>query len=88
MYPSICSGLELDPENAQLKEAKEQVEAAMKQPKSPFSSPEFFGRLMSDPRTRAMMDKPDFMAFLQDLQSSPQNMMKYLNDPRMQLVSS
>jgi len=79
-------GLEIGPENQLLKEGKMQVEAAMKQAKSPFMAPDFINRLLSDPRTSPLMGQPDFMAMIRDLQSNPQNMMKHINDPRMQLV--
>ena len=79
-------GLEMDPENQLLKDGKAQVEAAMQQPKSPFMGQDFINRLLADPRTSPLMAQPDFMAMIRDVQSSPQNMMRYINDPRMQLV--
>ena len=83
----MLAGLELDPTNVLLSEGKQHVEAAMKEtPKNPFGSSDFFQRLLSDPRTAPLMAQPDFMAMFKDVQSNPQNMMKHLNDPRMQLV--
>lgn len=78
----------MDPENQLLKEGKTQVERALQRSKSPFVGQAFIERLLSDPRTSPLMAQPDFMAMIRDLQSNPQNMMKYISDPRMQLVWS
>jgi len=80
------TGLELDPNNQALKEGKEKVEEDMNKPQNPFGSSDIFSKLLSDPRTRPLMAQPDFVQMLKDLQTSPQNMMKHMNDPRMQLV--
>jgi len=84
---TMPKGLELDPNNQALKEGKEKVEEDMNKPQNPFGSSDIFSKLLSDPRTRPLMAQPDFVQMLKDLQTSPQNMMKHMNDPRMQLVN-
>jgi stress-induced-phosphoprotein 1 len=43
-------------------------------------------RLAMDPRTRALLGQPDFMAMLSDVQGNPGNMNKYLQNDKFQLV--
>jgi len=76
----------MDPENQLLKAGKEEVEAVMKDPKSPFANPDVFDRLLRDERTRPLLGQPEFMRMFRELQNSPESMLHYLQDPRMQLV--
>eukprot|EP00210_Caulerpa_lentillifera_P000134 g129.t1 len=84
---SYKQGLTIDPTNTVLLESKEELEQEMQSSmRSPFNSTDFMNRLLSDSRTSPLMVQPDFMAMLRDLQTNPSNMMRYMNDPRMQLV--
>ncbi|KAK9823595.1 hypothetical protein WJX72_004113 [[Myrmecia] bisecta] len=85
-------GLQLDPNNAQMQESLEEAEAAKAGASGGpagglggmFSSPDFFAKLTTNPQTRAYLGQPDFMAMMQDVGRNPQNMSKYLSDPRFQ----
>jgi len=83
------AGLKLDPSNAQMKQGLEEAQAAASastRPSGLFSSPEMISRLATDPRTRALLGQPDFMSMLQDVNSNPNGMQKYLADERFQLA--
>lgn len=78
-------GLVHEPDNAQLKEALQGVRAQKignKGMANPFSIPDLFVRLRSDPRTRAYLDDPDYIKLVQDLQSNPNSLGHRLNDTR------
>lgn len=76
-------GLELDPNNEQLKAGLKDVEAANRGPAGGlFSSPEFFGKLAMNPKTRAYLAQPDFMTKLRELQSDPSSISRHMSDPR------
>ncbi len=83
-------GLQHDPTSEQLRTALADAKAALARPppsmSSPFSKPEFLAKLAMDPRGRAMMGDPGFMAMLHDVQANPSNMNLYIKDPRFGLV--
>mmetsp|Transcript_40369 Transcript_40369/g.89645 ORF Transcript_40369/g.89645 Transcript_40369/m.89645 type:complete len:579 (+) Transcript_40369:115-1851(+) len=79
-------GLKYDPNNEQLKQGLSDSKAAMGRPSSPFNNPNLLAQLAMDPRTRAFLSQPDFMAMLADVQQNPSSMSKYLQDPRFQVV--
>lgn len=77
-----CTGLELDPSNAQLKEG---LEAAQKGPEPKgggLFGPEFMAKLAMDPTTRGYLQQPDFMQMLRLMQQNPQMMSSFMSDPR------
>lgn len=83
------TGLKHDPSSDLLKTALSEAQAAAAAPplaKSPFSRPEFLAKLAMDPRTRAYLGQPDFMAMLQTVQRNPGSMNMYLGDPRFQVM--
>lgn len=79
-------GLELDPNNQQLKEGLERV----KQSKSEESSAgnnfmqQAFGKLLSNPETAAFFQDPEFVKKLTAIQKNPQMISLYMNDPKIQ----
>eukprot|EP00198_Chlamydomonas_reinhardtii_P002533 XP_001691869.1 HSP70-HSP90 organizing protein [Chlamydomonas reinhardtii] len=82
-------GLKHDANSEQLKSALEEARAAAAAPRRPgsiFSSPELLMKLAMDPRGKALLGQPDFMAMLGDIQNDPSRINMYLKDPRMQLV--
>ncbi|KAG2442422.1 hypothetical protein HXX76_002508 [Chlamydomonas incerta] len=82
-------GLKHDASSEQLKSALEEARAAAAAPRRPgslFSSPELMMKLAMDPRGRAFLGKPEFMAMLGDIQNDPSRINMYLKDPGMQLV--
>ena len=84
-------GLKHDANSEQLKSALEEARAAAAAPRRPgsiFSSPELLMKLAMDPRGKALLGQPDFMAMLGDIQNDPSRINMYLKDPRMQLVGA
>ncbi|CAG9819039.1 unnamed protein product [Phaedon cochleariae] len=79
-------GLEIDPTNSQvqegLKEVKAQKEKSSKSFPNPFSGADVIPKLRADPRTRAYLDDPDYLALLAQLQMNPQSLGSKLQDPR------
>ncbi|GER28016.1 stress-inducible protein [Striga asiatica] len=87
-------GLEIDPNNDALKSGLADAEAATarssRQPRggpdgNPFGEafgPEMWVKLASDPSTRGLLQQPDFVKMLQDIQKNPNNLNLYLQDPR------
>lgn len=49
---------------------------------NPFSGPDVFVKLRSDPRTKAYLDDPEYLNLLQQLQMNPQLLGQKLQDPR------
>jgi stress-induced-phosphoprotein 1 len=84
-------GLELDPENAQLKQGMTDALAAQGAGSRGgggglFTSPDVLSRLATDPRTRGLLGQPDFMQILADVNANPNSMQRYLADDRFQLA--
>lgn len=85
-------GVEIDPTNEALKSGLADAQAAQarsrpsQQPASPFgdvfSGPEMWTRLTADPSTRALLQQPDFVRIMQDIQKNPSNLNTYLKDQR------
>ncbi|GFR40723.1 hypothetical protein Agub_g1331 [Astrephomene gubernaculifera] len=80
------NGLKQDPANEQLKSGLEEARAAAARPRNPFSSPDVILKLATDPRGKALLQQPDFMRMLGDVQADPSRINGYLGDPRMQLL--
>eukprot|EP01023_Acetabularia_acetabulum_P000337 TRINITY_DN10134_c0_g1_i1.p1 TRINITY_DN10134_c0_g1~~TRINITY_DN10134_c0_g1_i1.p1 ORF type:complete len:617 (+),score=132.73 TRINITY_DN10134_c0_g1_i1:86-1852(+) len=89
---SYDKGLKIDPENATLKSGKESAQQAERQKNKAaggglnkmFQDPNFLARLAMNPETKSFMGDPTFLKMLQDVQSNPQMMQFYMNDPRFQ----
>ncbi|CAH1112736.1 unnamed protein product [Psylliodes chrysocephalus] len=79
-------GLQIDPSNAQLTEGLTEVRCQKAQKNrsipNPFSGPDVLMKLRSDPRTKAYLDDPEYLALLAQLQSNPQTLGSKLQDPR------
>ncbi|XP_017775399.1 PREDICTED: stress-induced-phosphoprotein 1 [Nicrophorus vespilloides] len=78
-------GLRVDPDNVTLKDGLKEAMAGKAPPpfRNPFSGPEVMNKLRSDPRTKALLDDPEYLKLLQALQTNPQMMGTNLQDPRM-----
>lgn len=94
---SYKKGLELDPRNEALKAGLSDAHAANAKSKAPplgqaspfaniFSGPDVWAKIQTDPRTRGYLAQPDFVKILQDVQRNPNNLNRYINDPRMMQV--
>lgn len=90
---SYKKGLELDPSNEGLKSGLADAQAASRSrapSSSPFGNifqgPELWAKLTADPKTRMLLQQPDFLKMIQDVQKNPDNMNQYLTDPRMMQV--
>ncbi|EYU26825.1 hypothetical protein MIMGU_mgv1a003301mg [Erythranthe guttata] len=91
---SYKRGLEIDPNNDALKSGLADAEAASSRSSrtrgggpgsNPFGEafgPEMWVRLSSDAGTRELLQQPDFVKMMQDIQKSPNNLNLYLKDPR------
>ncbi|KAL3498686.1 hypothetical protein ACH5RR_041418 [Cinchona calisaya] len=85
-------GLEIDPNNEALKTGLADAQAGKarskpgNQPASPFgdvfSGPEMWTRLTADPSTRVLLQQPDFVRIIQDIQKNPSSLNMYLKDQR------
>ena len=49
-----------------------------------FSNPAFLARVATDPRTKPMMNQPDFISMIRDVSTNPRNLEKYVGDERFQ----
>lgn len=80
-------GLKHDPENALLKEGLRSVESSSRGSANPgksmFGDPNMMAKIATDPRTRALLQQPDFVAMMSEIQKDPNAISKYLQDPRM-----
>jgi len=81
-------GLKHDPENAQLKQGKQEAEAKMRNATNPFNDPNLEHKLFQDPQTRAYLQDPSFQFILQQLKKDPANISTYMKDPRVMQVLS
>lgn len=76
-------GLQLDPNNAQLKSGLAEVRAQRSAAATnPFNSPDIFLKLASDPRTKGYLSDPSYIKLLQELRSNPQGLGTKLQDTR------
>ncbi|KAI8826796.1 uncharacterized protein EV422DRAFT_11060 [Fimicolochytrium jonesii] len=80
------AGLQVDPNNAPLKKALDEVEAAMgdggANPFGDIFGPAGLAKIMSNPKVASIIAQPDVMMKIQDIQRNPQNMNLYMKDPR------
>ncbi|XP_076239622.1 stress-induced phosphoprotein 1 [Calliopsis andreniformis] len=77
------TGLQLDPNNAQLKSGLEEVKAQKQAAASnPFNTPNLFAKLAKDPRTKELLQDPEYLMLLQELRNNPQAFGSKLQDPR------
>ncbi|XP_057325987.1 stress-induced-phosphoprotein 1 [Microplitis mediator] len=77
------TGLQLDPNNAQIKESLEDLKAQKaSMAANPFTSPDVFMKLRSDPRTKDLLNDPDYVKLLTELQTNPRAVGSKLQDPR------
>jgi stress-induced-phosphoprotein 1 len=74
---AYTAGLQVDPENAQLKEGLQEVKAQMASEKglpNPFGDPNVFVRLRNNPKTRAYLEDPEFVKLINDLRTNPSSL--------------
>jgi stress-induced-phosphoprotein 1 len=90
-------GLSKDPSNEALKSGLSDAQDARLRANAPpvgggspfaniFQGPDVWAKIQTDPRTRTFLSQPDFVRMLQDVQKSPNNLNRYINDPRMMQV--
>ncbi|XP_029659990.1 stress-induced-phosphoprotein 1 [Formica exsecta] len=76
-------GLQLDPNNEQLKSSLAEVRAQKTATAAnPFNAPDVFVKLASDPRTKKFLYDRDYLRILQELQNDPQSLGTKLQDNR------
>lgn len=84
-------GLSFDAANEQLKQGLSDARTAAESSPLPpnawgqiFSNPAFLARLAIDPRTRPLMNQPDFVSMVRDVSTNPRSLEKYIGDDRFQ----
>lgn len=79
-------GLELEPNNDQLRRGLEAVLATS--PKSstrvenPFADPMMWERLKADPKMAEHLKDPNFVKMIEEIKGDPKSLMKHIRDPR------
>lgn len=81
-------GLTHDPNNAQLKTGKEEVESKLSRQSNPFADPNLEMKLAMDPKTRAFLSDPTFMMMLNELKKDPSKLNLFAKDQRIMMVLS
>ncbi|KAM7448655.1 Stress-induced-phosphoprotein 1 [Porites harrisoni] len=88
---AYTKGLQLDPNNAQLKSGLEdaKAQAARNNPMmNPFAMPDLYVRLATNPKTKAFLEQEDYCKTVETLRQNPQLLGTYLQDQRiMQTVA-
>ena len=83
----FMEGLEIDPDNQQLKNGLEEANSHLTGPSgsqsigSPFGYPDLMQRLEANPKTREYLKQPDYRMMIQLLQQNPNNLQN-IQDPR------
>ncbi|RLU23036.1 hypothetical protein DMN91_005314 [Ooceraea biroi] len=75
-------GLQLDPNNTQLMSGLAEVKAQKAATTNPFSSPDIYVKLASDPRTKGWLSDLEYLKLLEDLRTKPQSLGSRLQDNR------
>ncbi|XP_034949573.1 stress-induced-phosphoprotein 1 [Chelonus insularis] len=82
-------GLQLDPNNAQMKEGLAEVKTRKEENTfNPFNTPDLFTRLRNDPRTREYLDDPEYIKLLNNLRTNALNSAANFRDPRIMTTIS
>ncbi|XP_057316344.1 stress-induced-phosphoprotein 1-like [Hydractinia symbiolongicarpus] len=81
-------GLKKDPNNAQLKTAKDELERKLSQMNNPFADPNLEMKLAMDQRTREFMNDPSFCMMLSELKKDASKLSMFANDQRIMTVLS
>lgn len=84
---SYEKGLEIDPNNAALKEGLSQVEQSQRAPANPFAAmfgPDIWVKIQTNPSIRHYLDDPQFVQNVRMLQSNPSLIQGMLGDSKIQ----
>lgn len=85
------AGLKVEPNNESLKVGLEDLRSWMGKSKgfpNPFTSSEALNKLSSDPRTRHLLNDPEFLKTLAELQTNPTSIGQKLQDPKIMAALS
>ncbi|KZC09105.1 Stress-induced-phosphoprotein 1, partial [Dufourea novaeangliae] len=66
------TGLELEPDNAQLKSGLAEVKSQLAAESSSFNRYDLFGKLANNPRTKEFLKDPEYLKLLHQLQTNPE----------------
>lgn len=84
-------GLKVEPENIALKEGLSDLKRQNTQPRgfpNPFGTAEAFAKLRNDPRTRQLLEDPEFLKTMAELQTNPASLATKLSDPKVMTALS
>ncbi|XP_076765953.1 stress-induced phosphoprotein 1 [Xylocopa sonorina] len=76
------TGLKYDPDNPQLQSGLAEVKAQLLMANNPFNRPDLFVKLASDPRTKNLLQDPQYLKLLDTLRNSPEATPQMLTDKR------
>lgn len=85
---AYARGLEIEPENASLKEGMEEVKNATERP-SPFGQmfgPDVIAKIRLNPRISHFLDDPSYVAKIQMLQKNPDTLSMFMKDQQIMVT--
>lgn len=81
-------GLKVDPNNAQLKTALDELESKLGRLNNPFADPNLEAKLAMDPKCKEFLNDPSFLFILSQLKQDPSKLSMFAKDQRIMTVLS
>lgn len=79
MSPGLgCAGLEIDPANEGFKTELENLKKPPRRAGGGLFGPDLMAKLATNPQTSRLLAQPDFMRMIQDCNSNPSSMSKWV----------
>ncbi|VVC43834.1 Hypothetical protein CINCED_3A018240 [Cinara cedri] len=85
---AYSDGLKFDPNNQQLLDGLKEVKQSQPSFGSSMFPTEGYLKLAKDPRTKNLINDPEFMKLLMDCQRNPQKLIMHMQDPRISAALS
>ncbi|XP_033312985.1 stress-induced-phosphoprotein 1 [Bombus bifarius] len=80
------TGLQHDPDNAQLQSGLADVKAQQLMLSNPFDKPDVFEKLANDPRTKGLLSDPEYLKILDTLKNNSGSAVEMVTDKRVLLT--